>query len=245
MTSRITRGGLVPGIALLMAAAACTANSGSGDDPTTAESGVNPDVSSITGWTDTCDVMDPDAVTAQLHIEGYTEGPDSLGTNEGDFPGSVKCNSFFDFPAYELPEGYADQEMNGWLYQVVSPYNSAEEAAAAYQTLYDGAAEQLHGRPEEEQVVDEAIEGDWEQGAIFASVGSGNSTRAMYQSGTYVVFIEIGYIPDPGVQYALGRTTTDVFEDPTYEFTPPELAEWLASDYLPGVQESITAKLEG
>jgi hypothetical protein len=196
-------------------------------------------------WTpDICEVFDPDAVTGQMHIEGYTEGPLTLGTTEGNYPGGLKCNSMYSFPEVDFPEGYSETPLDGWLNMVLLPYASAEEAATAYQELYDDAAGDLHGQPADAQVVDESIEGDWDQGAILASVGVVSSTRVMYQKDTYMVFIEIGTDPDPGVSHGLSNTTIDTFEDPSYEFTPPELAEWFKSDYLPGLQETITAKLE-
>lgn len=246
MTARIGRSVLIPGVALALAAAACSGSSGgNGDEATSGEDGGGTPSSIMSGWTDEiCEVFNPDAVTEQLHIETYTEGPVELGTTEGNYPGGLKCNSMYDFPDYELPEGYSARELDGWLNMVLLPYASEDEAASAYQELYDDAAGDLHGQPEQAQVVDETITGDWDQGAILASVGPGNSTRVMYQKDTYMVFIEIGYKPDPGVERGLSNNTIDTFEDPTYEFTPPELAEWFKSDYLPGLQETITLKLE-
>jgi len=249
MTARIGRGALIPGIALALAAAACTGDSGGdGDDPTSASSNESGGASAsdiMEGWTDaTCDIFNPDSVTDQLGIEAYTEGPSALGTTEGNFPGGLKCNSTFDFPDYEPEEGHSAFDLNGWMYMVLLPYGSEDEAASAYQELYDDAASQVRERDEDEQAVDETIEGDWDQGAILASVGPGNSTRVMYQKDSYMVFIEIGYIPDPGVDAVLATKESDVFTNPTYDFTPPELAEWFKSDYLPGLQDTITTKLE-
>lgn len=233
------------GAAVLAATAlllsACTPGQ-SGEGAPVAASG--PDYTSITGWTDTCEVFDVDAVTGQLHIAAYTDGPVSLGPWEGDYPGAVKCISFFDFPAYELPEGYSDQDLYGWMYQVLVPYGDVEEAAAAYQEMYDSAAAAFRDRPEREQVVDEVITGPWDEGAILASVGPGGAFRTFYRQESYVVLIEIGYLPDPGVQQGLALTTMDTFEAPTYEFTPPELADWFTADYLPGLDQAITARLE-
>ncbi|THV30107.1 hypothetical protein [Glycomyces paridis] len=199
----------------------------------------------MASW-DACEVLDPDTVTAKLQIGEYTEGPVALGTNEGDFPGSIKCNSFYDYPAdIEIPENSSKEELSGWLYQVLMPYGTPEEAAEGFQTLYDGAAEAVRERPEDEQSVDESIEGDWDQGAILASVGVGSSFRAIIQKGPYVVFIEVGGDPDPGIMNGLSYKDIETYDNPTYEYTPMDLADWMQSDYLPAVQETITAKLEG
>ncbi|GAB3219966.1 hypothetical protein GCM10027447_03730 [Glycomyces halotolerans] len=34
------------------------------------------------------------------------------------------------------------------------------------------------------------------------------------------------------------------FENPVYEFTPPEIADWLESEYLPNLNETIINRLQ-
>lgn len=237
------RKALAVGAGLLFLASAC---SNGADGSGAASPGGNDEIDSGTiamqGWPDVCEVFDPDAVTAQMHIEGYTEGPSHLGTTEGNFPGALKCNSSYDFPDYPDTEEWG--ELNGWMYMVLAPYGSSEEAADAYQASYDDAIRQLRERPEKEQVVDREIEGEWDRAAILSSVGAGNSTRVFYLKESYYVFIEIGYKPDPGVGDGLAYTDMDTFEDPTYEFTPPELADWFEAEYLPQLYTTISNKLE-
>ncbi len=231
----------IVGLALLVSA--CSGGAADSDGPTSEENEVDSTSSAIQGWTDVCEVLDPDALSEQLHIAEYDEGPNHLGMNEGNFPGALKCNFSFYFPDYSDDES-EDRDRNGWVYMVLAPYSGADEAADAYQDTYDDAAQQLRERPDKEQVVDREISGDWDRGAVLASVGSGNATRAMYLKDSYFVYIEIGYRPDPGVTDGLALSNMETFEDPTYEFTPPELADWFESEYLPGLDETITTKLE-
>ncbi|GAB3219959.1 hypothetical protein GCM10027447_03710 [Glycomyces halotolerans] len=230
-------------VGLALFASACSGGSEGPEGPAANENEVDSTTSQIQGWTDVCEVFNPDALSEQLDIAEYSEGPNHIGMNEGNFPGALKCNFSFDFPEYPGAEHYGS-DRGGWVYMVLAPYASAEEAADAYQTTYDDVAQQLHQRPEMEQVVDREISGEWDEGAVLASVGTGNTTRAMYLKDSYFVYIDIGYNPDPGVEEALSLKSMETFESPVYEFTPPELADWFESDYLPNLNETISSKLE-
>lgn len=241
MRSRLFSVGLA---GLLLAAAACSSGSGdSGDDSSDVEQNdVDSETSIMRGWSDVCEVFDPDAVSEQLHIADYDEPPVHLGANEGNFPGALKCNFSFNFPEYPDTEDAGD--LNGHVYMALVPHNTAEEAASGYQTSYDSAADFLHEQSEDEQVVEREIDGDWDSGAIFANVGTETLTTAMYLKDSYLVLIEIGHKPDPGVSRALSRKDMETFGNPTYEFTPPELADWFETEYFPDLSETISSKLE-
>ncbi|GAB3219978.1 hypothetical protein GCM10027447_03760 [Glycomyces halotolerans] len=187
-------------VGLVLFASACSG--GSGNSMVSEGEQVDSTTSLMQGWTDVCEVFDPDALTDQLHIARYKEGPNHLGQWEGNFPGALKCNFSFDFPEYPEAEHYSG-DRGGWVYMVLAPYSDAEEAADAYQATYEDVAQQLRERQEKEQVVDRAVYGDWDRCSIFASVGTGNNIRAMYLKDSYFVYIDVGYNPDPGVQEAL------------------------------------------
>jgi hypothetical protein len=230
----------------VLALAAC---SGSPEDEGSSPGPEENDIDSVTtkmqNWTDICDVFDPDVVTAQLHIEAYTEGPNNLGLWEGNFPGGLKCNASYSFPDYPLPENASEQDLGGTMYMVLVPYGDSEEAALAYEDLYGGEAERVREQSEDQQVVDREIAGDWDRGALLGAVGSGlNRSTATYLKDSYLVFIQISYDVDPGVRQALFNTSVDTFADPTYEFTPVELADWFEEEYLPNLYQTITKKAE-
>lgn len=231
---------------ILLSASACgDSNDESGqDDPDTngEDSTVEVAASSaeIRSWDGVCDVFDPDSIATELGAAYEEDGPVEVGLEEGTWLGALSCNAGI------RPESDPEQSL-GHMYLNLAPSSSAEAAKQQYDEIWNRDFTKQQEQDATTQMLlasEEDMPGDWDEAAMFVSVGnSGDMVWAYFLKGSYVVQIQLTWGPDKEVHYAALDGEEDLSEFAELDFTPLDIASWVKGTYLPQTYDAIEAKI--
>lgn len=231
---------------VLIAASAC----GSGDDGSgqgdSEESSpeetieVDPISAEIRSWDGVCDVFDPDAIADELGAIYEEDGPVEIAEDEGTFLGALSCNALF------VPESDPEQSQ-GYMYLHLSPSDNAELAKEQYDEIWNDDFTNASEEDPGTQLMlasEEDIAGDWDEAALFVSVGNdGDRVWAYFLKGSYMVQIQLQWGPDKGIHNAAIDGEEDLSEFAELDFTPLDIGSWVKNTYLPQVYDAVEAKI--
>ena len=229
--------------ALILVSACQSSSEDSGDSEgseTEAATEVDPASSEIRGWSDACEILDPDSISEQLGAEYDEDGPVHVGADAGTFLGAITCNALF------RVESDPD-DSQGFMYLHISPSDNAELAKAQYDEIWEEDFTNAGDDDPQTKMMlahEEDMAGDWDEAALFITVGlDGDRVWAYFLDGSYMVQIQLQWGPDSPVHQAALRGDEDLSESAELDFTPLDIGGWVKSTYLPQLHQTITDKI--
>ncbi|QSB05835.1 hypothetical protein [Natronoglycomyces albus] len=231
-------------IATLVIATACSDNNDANGDINGAnESDSNTAVSDqIYSWEDEiCDIFDPSSITPHLGDARFSEGPTVSPRTTGLFYEAISCNSLIQF------EDSSGGTVGGYIYLHAAPFEAEEHSIQLYEqrvASFQDLTQELVDSPnsEWEAYSDGDFDGPWNEGYFYSGTGDAHRVHGFYRDGTYVVEVEINIDTDLNVAMALNEGAADIYADPSYSFTLPEVSDWVKDTYIPNLYETIVAK---
>ena len=173
---------------------------------------------------------------------------DKIG--EGLDAEAATCSGLFDLATFEDTQGTFDYSATGDAVVLVglAPWSTDAEAEANFDDRVAVRRQNASGISYTDQRESE-LAGDWDQSLQIA----GDAERRNYidaygRVGSWVVYVSIDYLHDPGV--GAYESAPEFYPDSNaeqmavYPFTPDQIEDWVAGEYLPALQADILQRAE-
>ncbi|GAB3649338.1 hypothetical protein GCM10028833_16870 [Glycomyces tarimensis] len=234
--------------AALMLAAGC----GSGQDSDGPEAGesVGGSLATMSGWLG-CEVFaDLQPVQEYLGVTAVDGQLQSDGIGEGIDAEAAGCSGLFDLATFEDVQGTFEYRVTGdaAIRAGLAPWPTDEEAQANFEDRVDVRRQNLPGIEFTDEHEGE-LGGAWDDSRSFSAVTEHRHYIDAYgRSGSWVVYISIDYLHDPGV--GAYESAPEFYPDSSpeamavYPFTADQVVEWVTQEYLPALQSDIIERAE-
>jgi hypothetical protein len=226
-------------------AGACSQGQDGGDSDSSEESAGSAVAEQMRSW-DACEVLDGlQPVRDYMQIAAVEDG--ELASNpygSGMDQQALTCNGLVTVSTFTMATG-TEMTNDGELWGGIIPWDTEAEAEESYveRTVDDQEAQAEQSSTWEElDRVD--LGSEWDEGVlIVAKDEQSHSLNAIARDGEWMIQILIRYSNDLGREYYEANQddlSGQSVEDFAYPFEDEALQQWLVSDYIPSVHQSIT-----
>lgn len=197
----------------------------------------------IESWDDICETFDINEAAEPLSIDGFRSGPDHVGLGSAVNPDSISCEG-----QYYFDRDDTDVPFSGDITISALPGDSIENTEDFYdQRLTLWHEDIIESQPDNTLVLDESIEGDWNDGHAYAmsTFSAFNEVLVIVNAGSYLVEAHVTVPYDPGYRQAVeqGLEGDEADQNRTFDFTFNEYASFIAEDYIVTAYESLDSQL--
>ena len=162
---------------------------------------------------------------------------------------ALTCNGLVNIKIWEQLDG-SPSPQGGELWGGIVPWEDEAQARESYieRTVDDvELSRQQNSTLEEVARVD--LGPEWDEGVLLVMEDEQyHYLQAIARDGQWLFFAEVNYSRDRGEEYFadnLDRMTGQTVGDFAYPFEDEALRQWLVDEDIPGVHQTITAKIEG
>lgn len=232
--------------AVLTLAAGC----GSGADEAESGTAVAGSLAIMRDWSG-CEIFgDLEDLQAFLGVTAVDAGLHSDGIGEGIDAEAIGCSGLFDLAAFEDTQGSFDYRATGdaSIHAGLVPWSTESEAEANFHERLDIRRQNLPGIEYTEEHEGE-LGGAWDDSRyIAASTERRHYLDAYGRHGSWVVYVSIDYLHDPGVgafesapEFYPGSSAEELA---VYPFAADQAVEWVTREHLPRMQTDIIERAE-